>query len=157
MLLSLSVLLIPIVLLVGAYRFFYSGDQPIAVDASQTWEAARHSGRFPVLEPAGLPPGWTVISARYADGMLRIGYVTPASTGLQLLESDRPGDQLLPSELGAQAPPGNLTILNGRSWRAYPEVRGGGRALVLADNGRTVIVFGTAADVDVRTLAASLR
>jgi hypothetical protein len=110
-----------------------------------------------VLEPAGLGKGWTVISASYGGGTLRVGYVTPDRTGLQLVESDRTGDVLLPAELGADAQPGNLVQINGRPWRAYPVVHGGGRALVLVDQGRTIVVSGTATDSEIRELAGSLR
>ena len=157
MLLSMAVLLIPIFLLVGAYRYFYSGDAPVAVDASQTWATARHSAPYPVLAPDGLAKGWTVISATYAGGTLRVGYVSPGGGGLQLVESDRTGDVLLPAELGTDARPGNLVTIDGRAWRAYPVVHGGGRALVLVDQGRTVVVVGTATDSDLRALAGSLR
>src|SRR2546429_2683032 len=152
MLLSMAVLLIPIFLLVGAYRDFYSGDAPVAVDASQTWATARHSAPYPVLAPDGLPKGWTVISATYAGGTLRVGYVSPSGGGLQPVESDRTGDVLLPAELGTDARPGNLVTIDGRAWRAYPVVHGGGRALVLVDQGRTVVVVGTVTDSDLHAL-----
>ena len=155
--LSIAVLLVPILLLLGAYRVFYSGDKPIAIDASGTWSAARHSAPYQVLEPAGLRSGWTLISATYANGTLRVGYVTPGRAGLQLVESDQSADSLLPAELGNDARPGSLVTLGGRSWRAYPLLHDGGRALVLVDQGRTVVVQGTGTDSDVRELASSLR
>jgi hypothetical protein len=154
---SLAVLLIPIFLLVAAYRFVYSGDAPVPYDASGVWASAHHSAPYPVLEPAGLPKGWTLISASYAGGTLRVGYVTPDGTGVQLVESDKTGDVLLPAELGADAQPGNLVPINGRTWRAYPAIHGGGRALVLVDQGRTIVVDGTATDSEERELAGSLR
>jgi hypothetical protein len=157
MLLSMAVLLIPIFVLLGLYRFVYSGDAPVAIDAGPTWATARHSARFPVLEPAGLPKGWTVISASFADGTLRVGYVTPAGGGLRLVETDRALDAVGPAELGADARPGNLVPVSNRFWRDFPQVRGGGRALVLVDGGRTVIVTGTATESELQTLAASLR
>lgn len=153
----MAVLLVPVFLLLGAYKVFFSGDAPIAVDASDTWATARHSAPYPVLQPDGLPGGWTVISASYTGGTLRIGYVTPDGSGVQLVESDRTGDVLIPAELGTDARAGNLVTIGGRSWRAYPVVHGGGRALVLVDQGRTVLVTGTATDSDERTLAAALR
>jgi Protein of unknown function (DUF4245) len=155
--LSLAVLLVPIFVLVALYRFVYSGEAPVPYDATGAWASARHSASYPVLEPAGLPKGWTLISASYAAGTLRVGYVTPDGTGVQLVESDRTGDVLLPIELGTDAQPGNLVQINGRSWRSYPVIHGGGRALVLVEQGRTVVVDGTATDSEERELAASLR
>jgi hypothetical protein len=161
MALSMAVLLVPVFLLLVGYRVFFAGDAPIAVDAGQTFATARHSAHFPVLEPKDLPPGWTPIIAKYgavADGsVLRVSYVTPSRAGVQLIESDRPVDALLPDELGAAAKPGNLTDIGGRRWREYPVATGGGRALVLAEDGRTTILTGTAEDKDMRTFAAYLR
>jgi uncharacterized protein DUF4245 len=157
MLLSMAVLLVPIFILLGVYKFVFSGDAPIAVDPTYTWDTARHSAHFTVLQPTGLPKGWTPISANFMDGTLRVGYVTPAGTGLQLIESDRPIDTLVPAELGTEAKPGSLVTINDRPWRAYPVVRADGAALVLADGGRTVIVVGTATAGDLRTFATSLR
>jgi hypothetical protein len=157
MALALAVLLIPIVVFLGVYKVVFSGDAPIAVNAADTWATARHSAPFTVLEPAGLPGKWTVVSATYRAGTLRVGYVTPSGAGLQLVESDQPVDQLLPAELGANAAPGNLVGIGDRSWRGYPSVQGGNRALVLADAGRTTIVIGTATEADLRAFSATLR
>jgi hypothetical protein len=160
MALSMAVLIIPIFLLLGAYRVFFAGDAPVPVDAAQTYATARHSASFPVLEPGGLPGGWTAISATFGkvdDGStLRVSYVPPAKTGLQLVESDRPVNALLPDELGGAAQPGNLETVGGRQWRTYPVAGDGGRALVLAEDGRTTIITGTASAADLRTFAATL-
>lgn len=157
MVISMAVLLVPVFLLLGAYKIFFSGDAPIAVDARDTWATARHSAPYPVLQPDAPPSGWTVISASYTGGTLRIGYVTPNGSGVQLVESDRTGDVLIPAELGDDARAGSLVAIGGRTWRAYPVVHGGGRALVLVDQGRTVLITGTATESDERTLAARLR
>jgi len=157
MALSLAVLLIPVLLLLGIYRLAFSGDAPIPVNAADTFGTARHSAHYAVLEPAGLPAKWTVISATFGGGTLRVGYVMPGGSGVQLVESDRPVDDLLPAELGTDAKPGDLITIGGRQWRAYPVARDGNRALVLADAGRTTIVIGTVPDADLRSFAATLR
>jgi hypothetical protein len=159
MLISMAVLLVPVFALLGAYWVFFSGNAPVAVDASGTWATARHGAPYPVLQPEGLPKGWTVISASYRGGTLRIGYLSPAGGALQLVESDRAGDVLIPAELGSDARPGNLVTIGGRGWRDYPIVHGGGRALVLVDQGRTVVINGndSATESDERALAGSLR
>jgi hypothetical protein len=161
MALSVAVLIIPIFILLVVYRVFFAGDAPIPVDAAGTYATARHSAHYTVLEPAGLPSGWTAISATFGTdqrgGTLRVSYVPPARTGLQLIESDQSIDTLLPTELGNDARPGNLETIAGRQWRVYPETSGGARALVLADNGRTTILVGTASDGDLREFAAALR
>jgi hypothetical protein len=157
MALSLAVLLIPVFVLVGVYKVVFSSDAPIAVNATDTWATARHSAHFTVLEPTGLPAKWTVISATFGDGTLRVGYVTPSGTGVQLVESEQAVDQLLPAELGADARPGNLVSIADRQWRLYPSARNGNRALVLVDAGRTVVVIGSATEDELRTFAATLR
>jgi hypothetical protein len=160
MALSIAVLVIPIFLLLGVYRVFFAGDAPIGVDASQTYATARHDAPFPVLVPTGLPGGWTPINSSFgkvSDGsVLRVSYVPPAKTGLQLVESNRPVNSLLPDELGGSAEPGNLETINGQQWRSYPVTQHGARALVLAQNGQTTIVTGNASDEDLRTFAAAL-
>lgn len=157
----MAALLIPVVLLLTAYRVFFAGDAPVAVDASATYATAHHSAKFTVLEPSGLPSGWTASSASFATtngtSVLRVGYLPGSSNGLQLIESDQPVESLLPAELGSDARPGELSTINGRQWRIYPSARDGDRALVLADDGRTTIVIGTASDADLRLLASSLR
>ncbi len=161
MALSIAVLIIPIFLLLGAYRVFFAGDDPIAVDSSQTYATAKHDAPFPVLEPTGAPAGWTSISSsirKVSDGwVLRVSYVPPAKTGVQLVESSRPVNALLADELGSAAQPGGLESLGGRAWRMYPSVHSGARALVMVDTGRTTIVTGTVSDSDLRAFAASLR
>jgi hypothetical protein len=160
MALSMAALLIPIFVLVGVYRFFFSGDAPIRVDASQTYATARHDGHFPILEPTGLPGGWTVSSSafsRVSDGsVLRVGYLAPSHSGLQLVESDRPVNSLLPAELGATAQPGNLVTIAGKEWRSYPVARDGDTAMVLAENGQTTVVIGTVSATDMRIFVTAL-
>jgi Protein of unknown function (DUF4245) len=161
MALSMAVLLVPIFLLLLGYRVFFAGDAPVGVDAGQVYDTARHDAHFPVRQPRDLPSGWVPIAAKFgaeADGsVLRVSYVPPDRSGIQLVESDRPVNALLPAELGADAQPGNLTDIGGRQWRQYPQVQGGGRALVLAEDGRTTILTGTAEDSTMRTFAAALR
>jgi hypothetical protein len=161
MALSMGVLLVPIVVLLALYNFLYNGDHPRAIDPSGTLTSARQSGSFPVLAPGGLPGGWTVVSSSYAkqsDGsVLRLGYLAPGKGALQLIESSRPVNTLLPEELGADAQPGGLLPVADRQWRAYPVARDGSQALVLAENGRTVIIIGTGPEGNLRVLAGSLR
>lgn len=161
MMLSMAALLIPVIALLLAYEFFFNGSSPRAIDPSGTYAAAAHDGGFRVERPVGLPAGWSAISSsldKSGDGsVLRVSYVPPDKTGLQLIESDRPIDSLLPDELGTDAVPGDLSAIATRQWREYPHARGGSRALVLAENGRTIIVIGTATQQDLNVFAAALR
>jgi hypothetical protein len=161
MALSMGVLLVPVLILLVAYNVLFNGSHARSIDPSETYATARHSAHFTVLEPTGLPAGWAVLSASYSpdsDGSaLRIGYSAPGGTALQLVESDEPVNSLLPAELGDNAQPGPLVTVGTRQWREYPVARAGGRGLVFADNGRTVVITGAGSDADLRVLGASLR
>ncbi len=158
MALSMLVLLIPIVLLLGFYRFLFNGDQPIGVDPAPAIAEARAAGAFPVLEPTGLPADWTTSTAtfrRTADGAtLRIGYVDPDGDPLQLVQSSVPTATLIPAELGRTGPGGTVRA-GSRTWQRY-ETRPGEEAIVLSDKGRTVIVVGATDVAKLQTLAAAL-
>jgi Protein of unknown function (DUF4245) len=161
MALSMAVLLVPVFLLLVGYRVFFAGDAPIAVDAGETYATAKHDAHFTILEPVDLPPGWTSIAAKFeladSGSVLRVSYVPPDRTGLQLVESNQAVDSFLPDEVGSDSQPGNLIDINNLQWRVYPVAKGGGRALVLAGDGYTTVIVGTATDQDMRTFAASLR
>jgi hypothetical protein len=160
MALSMAVLLVPVLLLVGAYKVFFNGDHPREVNPAAAFVDARHAARFPVHEPGGLPAGWSAISYGYATeqgfGTLRVGYVTPGGDGVQLVESDRPVDALLPAELGEDARAGSLVDIGGRQWREYPMARDGNQALVLAEDRGTTVLVGAAPMADLHTFAAAL-
>lgn len=157
---SLLVLLIPIALLIGFGRLFLNADQPTQVDAGPAINQARAANAFPVSEPAGLGEDWRTVHAEFqrteAGATLRLGYLTPADGGVQVVQSNIPAEQLLPVELSAQGRPQGLTELGGRSWQRYT-ARRGELALVLLEPGRTIIVVGSVPENDLRRLANALR
>lgn len=160
MAISLLVLLVPIALLLGFYRVFLGGDEPVVVDPAPTIAQARAANAFPVGEPTGLPDGWRPVTAnlRRTDGSvtLRIGYVSPTGAGAQLVESNEPVESLLPAELTDQGRPEGAVEVAGRGWQRYT-ARANERAFVLMEPGRTVIVVGSAAEDELRELVAALR
>jgi hypothetical protein len=157
--LSLLVLLIPIALLIGIYRVVQGGDRPVLVDVAPVLEQARAAGDFPVAAPTGLADGWRTLTARYVAGdgsaVLRIGYLAPSGAGVQLVESDRPADELLSGELTESARPLGTRSVAGRDWQRYT-ARPGERALVLLQPDRTLLVVGAAGEDELADLAASL-
>ncbi|HEY3008167.1 MAG TPA: DUF4245 domain-containing protein [Micromonosporaceae bacterium] len=159
MALSLIVLLIPVFLIVVAYRVLQGGDQPVAVDPAPAIAEARAAGLV-VAEPTGLRSGWQPASAQLTrdqgGAVLRIGYRTPSGTGAQLVESSGPAEQLLPAELTSRARPAGTEEIGGRTWQRYA-ARPGERAFVLLEPARTVIVLGSATDPELRELVVSLR
>jgi Protein of unknown function (DUF4245) len=159
MALSLLVLLIPLAILIGIYRVVQGGDAPTVIDAAPTVAEARADGAFPVLVPEGLGGEWRTVSASYRPGdgsaVLRIGYLTPSESGIQLIESDLSADTLLTNELTTAARPEGAVRLADRDWQWYA-ARPGERALVLIERERTVVVIGSAGDDELRALAAAL-
>ncbi len=154
MVLSLVVLLIPIVViivLVGAP----GGNDPVVTDPGPVIAEAQSARAFPVAVPTGLSSDWKSVSSAYDANTLRIGYVTPAGAGVQLIESSVPKDQLLIQELGDDTKPDGVVPAGSGSWNAY-QVRNGQRALVLPQSGRTIIVIGDADPSELAQLAASV-
>jgi len=159
MALSLIVLLVPVVIVVAIFRFG-GGEQTVVVDPSTAIARARASAAFGVLAPTDLPAGWQTVSASYrrvSEGaVLRIGFVTSSGGALQLIETDERVESVIDRELGDRRRPLGPVTLAGRSWESY-EARAGERALVLADDDRTVVVIGRAEAAEVDALASSLR
>ncbi len=159
MVLSLTVLLVPIALLLVFYRVVLSGDAPITVDATPTIQEAQQAAVFTVAVPRGLGNDWHTASATFrrenGGATLRIGYVDPGKESMQLIESSVPPDTLLPAELGS----GGKALGNYRTpagvWRVY-DGRPGETALVLTEPTRTIIVVGKADRTNLQTLASSL-
>jgi len=158
MALSLVVLLVPVVLLVVAYRYVQGGDRPVVVDPAPAIAQAQARG-VPVTAPIGLGEGWLSTAATYRDesggGTLRIGYVTPDGGGVQLIQSTMPADALLARELGREARSTGTVPVEGQPWQRYA-VRAGETALIRTDNTRTLIVIGHASDEELTTLAGSV-
>jgi hypothetical protein len=158
MILSLLVLLIPLALLVGIYRVVHQGDQPVVIDPAPTVAGARDAG-FPVAEPAGLGEGWRPVSAVFRsdaeEATLRLGYLTPAGSGVQVVQSTVPVERLLPAELGDSARMEGTVDAGGVPWQRYVAGRLG-HALVLLEADRTILVMGNATDAELRALAAAL-
>jgi hypothetical protein len=98
MALSLIVLLIPVMLVIVAYRTLYQGDSVVTVDPTETIASASRAG-ITDLPPATAPEGWSIISATFRDGVLRIGYLDQRQKGVQLaqaksaLPGPRPGEK----------------------------------------------------------------
>ena len=159
MALSLAVLLVPIALLLIFYRLVLNGYAPTNVDPGSAIEGAQSAHAFPVAEPRALGDGWHVSTAsfRHESGgaTLRIGYVDPDGTSMQLVESNVPPNTLLPTELGSTARPLDTYRADARVWRLY-QARPGEEALVLAEPGRTIIVVGNARTSRLEELASSL-
>jgi hypothetical protein len=158
MALSLLVLLVPIFVLVGVYRFL-GGESPTVVDPTTAYADARAARAFPVAESA-TPAGWRPVSSTFRRGdagaVLRIGFRSPSGSTAQLVESNVMAGALVSAELGAGSRDEGDANLAGLSWRRYVASRGD-HAYVLSQVDRTVIVVGRASGPELVELATSLR
>jgi hypothetical protein len=158
MTMSLAVLLIPIALIVLFYKFVLSGDAPVTVDPSSTIQEAQAAKVFPIAVPK-LGDKWHASSAAWqktaAGSTLRIGYVDPDDNPVQLIESNIDSQNLARTELTSSAAQIDRYGTGGRTWALYTG-RPGEQGLVLFDQGRTIIILGTAKADKLEALAASL-
>jgi len=161
MVLSLSVLLVPI-LVIGAILRACGSSEPTVIDPSSAIDNARRAALFTVIVPEGLGPDWRSVSASFARtsdgtaGTLRLGYLAPGGGQVQLVESNEEAGALLSRELGEDVRSQGEVRIDGQAW-ASSLVRGEERALVLAEPDRTVIGVGRASPDELTTLAAALR
>lgn len=86
MAISLIVLLIPVFLVVLAYRTLYGGDTVVTADPSEALASASRAG-MTQLPPSTAPEGWVIVRAQFRDGVLRIGYLDPQQRGVQLVQT----------------------------------------------------------------------
>lgn len=156
MALSMLVLLVPVFLLVGFYRFLGHEDPP-AIDPTEVYGSAQRTGQFTPLRPTDLPPGWRISSATFTDGVLRLGVTAPSDGAMQLVESAQPAATLIPAIVGTAGTTGAPVSINGADWQRHDGGRPGERALIQSATGRTVIVVGHATDAQLQRLATSLR
>lgn len=158
MALSLAVLLVPIALILIFYRYVLSGDAPVVVDAAPTIQEAQSAQVFPIAVPH-LGADWHTASATWqrtsAGGTLRIGYVDPDKDPVQLVESSIDVKTLVTGELTSSAVPRGTFQAGARSWHRYAG-RPGEEALVLFEQGRTIIVVGKTNARNLDALASSL-
>jgi hypothetical protein len=142
---SLIVLLIPVVLIVLAYRNIYGGDTVVTVDPTNRIASALRAGLTP--PPATAPEGWQIIAAQFQDGTLRLGFIGPKNEAVQLVQSKTSADTLINAELTTAGTKLAQTTLEGRSWERWTG-RPGEEALVLRISpSDTVILVGHGGDL----------
>jgi Protein of unknown function (DUF4245) len=129
------------------------------VDAPARLRQLAATTPFPLQAPA-VPPGWRSNSVgvdRVGDARaVRVGYLTPAGSYVQLQQSDAPEDALLHADAGtrvlvAQGP----RDVGGRQWVVYGTRPG--EPVWIADTGRVRwAITGSGTDADYAALAAAL-
>lgn len=156
MALSMLVLLVPVFLLVGFYRFI-GNEEPPTVDTTEVYGSVERAGQFTPLKPADLPQGWRIASAAFTDGVLRVGVTAPSDGAMQVVQSAQLAATLIPAIIGTGGAAGAPVTVNGAEWQRHDDGRPGERALIQSSTGRTVIIFGRATDSQLQRLATALR
>ncbi|MEV8513921.1 DUF4245 domain-containing protein [Dactylosporangium sp. NPDC051484] len=156
MALSMLVLIVPVFLLVGFFRFL-GHETPPVVDPTGVYGSVQRAGQFELLKPEQLPSGWRIVSATHTDGVLRLGMTAPDDGALQLVETAMPAAELVPAIVGKGARDDGEVTIAGRQWQRLSQGRPGERAIVQAGGGRTVIIVGQAKERQLEQLAGSLK
>lgn len=136
------------------------------VDVAQLFDEVQISEPFPVLEPTDLPSTWVATSAWFEPsgtdpsvdgGVLHVGYVTPAGSYAEVRQTDGPEGEATDAWVGDQVDEVAEVVIGGHTWSVVESAQTGKEALVLTDNGTTVVVTGKADRDELETLATSLR
>ncbi|MEV6969654.1 DUF4245 domain-containing protein [Hamadaea sp. NPDC051192] len=155
MALSLAVLFVPILLVLGVGRFLYGDSTTATVDPAVALSSAARASMSPI--PQGqVPDGWKVVSAAYRDGVLRLGYLTEADKGVQLVQGSGDPATFVRTELSASAKQDGAMEIAGADWQRWTG-RPGESALVRSTGAVTVIVVGPVGEADLVKLVTAAR
>jgi hypothetical protein len=162
MLRSLLPLVVICLLIVAWVAFRQSGDVGVrTVDPSTSVQLAAARAGYPVSAPAGLDD-YRPTSARTDAGnagegdpvTLEIGYLTPSEEFAGFVVSDDPRAAPLADVLGGAVEKGTVDIA-GQSWTRSTTEQGE-TALSRQADGATVVVYGSAPDDELTTVAAAV-
>jgi hypothetical protein len=163
MLRSLLPLVVICLLIVAWVAFRQSGDVGVrTVDPSTSVQLAAARAGYPVSAPAGLDDDYRPTSARTDAGnagegdpvTLEIGYLTPSEEFAGFVVSDDPRAVPLADVLGGAVEKGTVDIA-GQSWTRSTTEQGE-TALSRQADGATVVVYGSAPDDELTTVAAAV-
>jgi hypothetical protein len=122
---------------------------------------AQGSGAADLVYPASLPSGWYATSVDFAPGTrptLGLSMLTAANEYAGFRQSPLPAAQLLTTYVDEHPTAGAPVTLDSgivRHWDTWTD-SGGDTALVARWHGETLMVFGSASQADLETLAGSL-
>jgi hypothetical protein len=158
----ISMLVVAGAVLVLVFPWNRGPSDPITtVDPSSVIAGARASESWPVMAPTGAPATWRCTSARIstaADGLavVHLGYLTP-STEYVGIEQSATRELSFVRDQTLKADKTGTRVVGSTSWTTYETADGTHRSLVLAQDGATYVVTGTATWDDLTTFTASLR
>ena len=153
MALSMLVLIVPVFLVVGLFRFL-GHETPPSIDASEAYGAAQRAGQFQPLR-AELPEHWRIASATFTDGVLRLGVTGPDDVAVQIAQTART-DQMS-ALVGTQPKDDGEVTVAGQTWHRFSRGRPGERALVQTTAPRTVVIVGQGTEKQLEELAGTLK
>lgn len=134
--------------------------RPVPVDYRAAVAAAQDSGFTPVY-PASLPAGWTVTSAdlpRTDPPAWGLGIVTAGGGFVGIRQSSEDLEDLLESQVDPVTTEGDPITVEGSvapRWRSFSD-EGGDRAYAAEVGSRTVLIYGSAPDEELRVLLSRL-
>ncbi len=158
----ISMLVVAGAVLVLVFPWNRGASDPIkTVDPSTVITGARASESWPVLAPTGSPATWRCTSARIstaADGLVvvHLGYLTP-TTAYVGIEQSATRERSFVRDQTLKADKTGTRVIGSTTWTSYETADGTHRSLVLAQDGATYVVTGTATWDDLATFTASLR
>ena len=134
------------------------------VDATEARQAAAAVSTFKAADPAHPPSAWRLTSARFTPAAVspsgfsvwHLGWVTKGRRYAALEQSDGPADPLLESVLTApvDAGPGTGAFAGWERWTGQPS---SWQAYVKTTGSTTLVLFGSATDAELASLAGSLQ
>ena len=163
MLRSVLPLVVICLVIVGWTAWRQSGDAGVrTVDPSTTAQLAAARASYPLLVPTGLSEDYRPTSARTDAGAagegdavtLEIGYLTPGEEFAGFVVSDDRRATPLAAVLDGAQERGTLDVA-GQEWTRSTTEKGE-TALSRESGGATVVVFGSADDDELETVAASV-
>ncbi len=143
-----------------AFSFFQRGsstDPAPTVDYTSVLAQARSQAPFPVLAPTSLPAGWRATSVEWSgsgpEKAWHLGLLTSQDAYVGL-EQGNAITQTFVTEHTRANEPGAPVQIAGQTWQTLTS--GNETALVLAGDGVTTMVTGTASESQLVAFAASL-
>jgi Protein of unknown function (DUF4245) len=152
MVLSLAVLLAPILLLVLAGRFLYGDSTTATVDPQLALQGAARASMQPI-PPSTAPADWKIVSARFKNGVLRIGYIDRSDHGVQLVQSQ--SADMVSTELGRDARRLGEVSAAGQTWSQWAG-RDGITALTRTEGPTTILLIGSVGVDELTRLATTV-
>jgi hypothetical protein len=161
---SLLPLTVLILVMVGITAVRQNPEDPVReVEVDSTVFLASQRADYPLLTPQDLPDGWRPTSVRTDAGTaapgdpvtLEIGWYTPAEEYAGYVVSDDAAAAPLTDELAGAADEGTAQI-GGEAWERRTTERGE-TALTRTEGDAVLLVYGSAPDEELETLAAAVR